>query len=188
MSDTARKEGLLALEETTHDLGNPYLEKGIRLVVDGLRPGIGQRYYGSGLTHTYECNKKRVKFWEDFGCLCSGMGHGRHPDWADQYDEDHGIGLFGNRFRYVTGTDHDPVWLHHCQLDLYSHCTQAGKERSGRGTFHGTGSQRASCRSRQGKTPASSKKNFPPLWKMMSWTRRRKPGLWDDCKMPSCRL
>lgn len=62
MSDTARKEGLLALEETTHDLGNPYLEKGIRLVVDGSDPELVRDIMEAELTHTYECNKKRVKF------------------------------------------------------------------------------------------------------------------------------
>ena len=39
-------------------------------------------------------------------------------------DENHGLGSFGNRFRHVTGTDYDPLWLYHCQLDLYSYCAQ----------------------------------------------------------------
>ncbi len=74
MSDTARKEGLLALEETTHDLGNPYLEKGIRLVVDGSDPELVRDIMEAELTHTYECNKKRVKFWEDFGAYAPAWG------------------------------------------------------------------------------------------------------------------
>lgn len=36
MSQTARKEGLLSLEQTIRDIENPFLQKGVGLVIDGM--------------------------------------------------------------------------------------------------------------------------------------------------------
>lgn len=38
LANTARKEGVLALEESASNMGNPFLKKGIMLIVDGTDP------------------------------------------------------------------------------------------------------------------------------------------------------
>ena len=40
LSNVARKEGLLALEEASNDIEDPFLKKGIMLVVDGTDPEL----------------------------------------------------------------------------------------------------------------------------------------------------
>ena len=40
MAERARREGLLALEEEAQDVDDPFLSKGLRLVVDGTDPEL----------------------------------------------------------------------------------------------------------------------------------------------------
>ena len=40
LANVARKEGLLALEEASNDIDDPFLKKGIMLVVDGTDPEL----------------------------------------------------------------------------------------------------------------------------------------------------
>ena len=40
LSDVSRKEGLLSLEEACEQIDNEFLEKGIRLIVDGTDPDL----------------------------------------------------------------------------------------------------------------------------------------------------
>ncbi|MBR4182542.1 MAG: motility protein A, partial [Lachnospiraceae bacterium] len=40
LSNVARKEGLLALEETASNMEDPFLKKGLMLVVDGTEPEL----------------------------------------------------------------------------------------------------------------------------------------------------
>lgn len=43
LSEKARKDGLLALEDNLHDIENAYMRKGIQMVIDGTDPGIIKR-------------------------------------------------------------------------------------------------------------------------------------------------
>lgn len=73
-SDTARKEGLLSLEEKSHGIENEFLEKGIRLIVDGTDPELVRDILENELQHKEERNRKRVRFWQDIGSYGPAWG------------------------------------------------------------------------------------------------------------------
>ena len=60
LSDTARKEGLLSLEEKSQEIENEFLSKGIRLVVDGTDPELVRDILENELLHKEERDKKRI--------------------------------------------------------------------------------------------------------------------------------
>ena len=74
MSDTARREGLLSLEESSHQLNEEFLEKGIRLVVDGTDPELVKDILESELLHKDERDRKRVRFWQDLASAGPAWG------------------------------------------------------------------------------------------------------------------
>lgn len=74
MSDLARKEGLLALENTSITEGNAFLKKGVELVVDGSNPELLRDIMETEMLHKFEKEKRRVKFWEDFGAYAPAWG------------------------------------------------------------------------------------------------------------------
>lgn len=74
LSDTARKEGLLSLEEKSHEIENDFLGKGIRLIVDGTDPELVRDILENELQHKEERDKKRVRFWQDIGSYGPAWG------------------------------------------------------------------------------------------------------------------
>lgn len=74
MSDIARKEGLLSLEEHAGEIPEEFLNKGIRLVVDGTDPELVKDILENELYHKEERNKKRVRFWQDLGSCAPAWG------------------------------------------------------------------------------------------------------------------
>lgn len=74
LSDTARKEGLLSLEEKSHEVENEFLEKGLRLIVDGTDPELVRDILENELLHKEERDKKRVRFWQDIGAYGPAWG------------------------------------------------------------------------------------------------------------------
>ncbi|MGN0513277.1 MAG: motility protein A [Lachnospiraceae bacterium] len=74
MSETARKEGLLSLEEKSNLKNNAFLNKGISLVVDGSEPELIRDILETELSHKYDREKKQIKFWEDFGSYAPAWG------------------------------------------------------------------------------------------------------------------
>lgn len=74
MSELARKEGLLALEEKGENEDNLFLQKGLRLVADGSDPELTRDILETELSHKFETEKKRVKFWQDFGAYAPAWG------------------------------------------------------------------------------------------------------------------
>ena len=58
LSNVARKEGLLALEEASNDIEDPFLKKGIMLVVDGTDPELVRGILETELTCLEERHKK----------------------------------------------------------------------------------------------------------------------------------
>ena len=74
LSNVARKEGLLSLEESAADMDEPFLKKGILLVVDGTDPDLVR-----GILETeMECIDSRHKgtagFWETLGAMGPAWG------------------------------------------------------------------------------------------------------------------
>ena len=74
LSNVARKEGLLSLEESASDMDEPFLKKGILLVVDGTDPDLVR-----GILETeMECidgrHKNTAGFWETLGSMGPAWG------------------------------------------------------------------------------------------------------------------
>lgn len=74
MSDLARKEGLLSLEEKGSQLEDRYLGKGISLVVDGSEPDLVRDIMETEMSHKYDSDKKQVRFWQDLGAYAPAWG------------------------------------------------------------------------------------------------------------------
>ena len=74
MSDIARREGLLSLEEKSEAIENEYLSKGIRLIVDGTDPDLVRDILENELYHTDERNQKRIRFWQDLASCAPAWG------------------------------------------------------------------------------------------------------------------
>lgn len=72
MSGIARKQGLLALEQ--HELSNPFLEKGVRLVVDGHQPDLVRRILTSDIDQTIEWYARGAKIFKAMGDVAPAMG------------------------------------------------------------------------------------------------------------------
>lgn len=74
LSNVARKEGLLSLEEAASDLEEPFLKKGILLVVDGTDPDLVRAILETELISVEDRHKKVIGFWE----MVAAMG----PAWG----------------------------------------------------------------------------------------------------------
>lgn len=74
MSDLARKEGLLSLEEKGSELTDRFLAKGISLVVDGSEPDLIRDIMEMEMSHQYDNDKKQIRFWQDLGAYAPAWG------------------------------------------------------------------------------------------------------------------
>ena len=74
LSNVARKEGLLALEEASAELDDAFLRKGVLLIVDGTDPELVRGILETEMSSIDERHKKNISFWTDLG----GMG----PAWG----------------------------------------------------------------------------------------------------------
>lgn len=74
LSNVARKEGLLALEDAANGLDDVFLQKGIMLIVDGTDPDLVRGIMETELINIEDRHKANIAFWEDLG----GMG----PAWG----------------------------------------------------------------------------------------------------------
>ena len=74
MSDIARREGILALEDRMQSMDNSFLKKGMTLVIDGADPELIKDIKDIEMTHRYEKERERVKFWQDFGAYGPAWG------------------------------------------------------------------------------------------------------------------
>ncbi len=74
LSNVARKEGLLSLEEAAADLEEPFLKKGILLVVDGTDPDLVRAILETELISVEDRHKKVIGFWD----MVASMG----PAWG----------------------------------------------------------------------------------------------------------
>ncbi len=74
LSNTARKEGLLALEESAANLEDPFLKKGILLIVDGTDPELVRNILETELSCLEERHKDKIGFWENMASMGPAWG------------------------------------------------------------------------------------------------------------------
>ena len=74
LSNVARKEGLLSLEEAAGDIEDDFLKKGILLVVDGTDPELVRAIMETELASVEERHKDKIGFWENVGAMGPAWG------------------------------------------------------------------------------------------------------------------
>ena len=74
LSNVARKEGLLSLEEVASELDDEFLKKGILLIVDGTDPELVRAILETELISTEDRHKKKISFWQDLGSMGPAWG------------------------------------------------------------------------------------------------------------------
>jgi chemotaxis protein MotA len=74
MSEKARREGLLALEEELEDFDDEYIKKGLRLVVDGTDGGIIRDLMENELSQIQERHAGKIGAINMWGTLAPGLG------------------------------------------------------------------------------------------------------------------
>lgn len=74
LANTARKEGLLALEEAAQQLQDDFLQKGIMLIVDGTDPELVRNILETELAFIEERHKGNQNVFETMGTLGPGFG------------------------------------------------------------------------------------------------------------------
>ncbi len=74
LSNTARKEGLLQLEEAASELNDDFMKKGILLIVDGTDPDLVRSIMETELISIEGRHKQVIKIWEDIGSMGPAWG------------------------------------------------------------------------------------------------------------------
>ncbi len=74
LSNVARKEGLLSLEEAAADLDDAFLKKGILLIVDGTDPELVRAILETELSSIDGRHKSKIGFWQDIASMGPAWG------------------------------------------------------------------------------------------------------------------
>lgn len=74
LAQLARKDGFLALEKEVDKIEDPFLQKGIRMLVDNTDPAVIQDVLDAEIAHLYEEEEIAGKFWEDVGAFSPTVG------------------------------------------------------------------------------------------------------------------
>ncbi|MDR1908507.1 MAG: motility protein A [Spirochaetaceae bacterium] len=74
MSEKARREGLLALEDEIQDLDDEFMQKGLRLVVDGTDAEVVRALMETELSQTQERHASKISAVNMWGTLAPGLG------------------------------------------------------------------------------------------------------------------
>lgn len=74
LSNVARKEGLLSLEEAASDMEEPFLKKGILLIVDGTDPDLVRAIMETELISIEGRHKAYIGFWDKLGAMGPAWG------------------------------------------------------------------------------------------------------------------
>ncbi len=74
LSNVARKEGLLSLEEAAGDLDDEFLKKGILLIVDGTDPELVRAIMETELVSLDDRHKQKIGFWENVAAMGPAWG------------------------------------------------------------------------------------------------------------------
>jgi chemotaxis protein MotA len=74
LAAVARKDGLLALETSIRKVDDPFLKKGLQLVVDGTEPKLTREILEIEINHTEEYNLTSAKVFESAGGYAPTIG------------------------------------------------------------------------------------------------------------------
>ncbi len=74
LSNVARKEGLLALEELGSNLEDEFMKKGILLIVDGTEPDLVRSILETELSCVESRHKAVIGFWENMASMGPAWG------------------------------------------------------------------------------------------------------------------
>lgn len=74
LSNVARKEGLLALEEAANEIDDDFLKKGILLIVDGTDPELVRSILETELTCIEDRHSSTIGFWENLAAMGPAWG------------------------------------------------------------------------------------------------------------------
>ncbi|MBQ8982875.1 MAG: motility protein A [Lachnospiraceae bacterium] len=74
LSNVARKEGLLALEESANSLEDEFMKKGILLIVDGTDPELVRNILETEIVNIDVRHKKNIGFWKTIGAMGPAWG------------------------------------------------------------------------------------------------------------------
>lgn len=74
LSNVARKEGLLALEEVAGNLDDEFMKKGILLIVDGTEPDLVRGILETELTCIDDRHRNVIGYWETMAAMGPAWG------------------------------------------------------------------------------------------------------------------
>lgn len=74
LSNTARKEGLLALEEAANGIDDEFLKKGVLLIVDGTDPELVRSILETELNCIESRHASKTSFWEQLSAMGPAWG------------------------------------------------------------------------------------------------------------------
>lgn len=74
LSNLARREGLLSLEESANALDNDFMKKGVMLIVDGTDPELVRSILEAELINTDTRHQENIGFWKNLGAMGPAWG------------------------------------------------------------------------------------------------------------------
>jgi chemotaxis protein MotA len=74
LSNLARREGLLALEESANNLDDEFMKKGIMLIVDGTDPELVRSILEAELVNIDARHQRNIGFWKGLGAMGPAWG------------------------------------------------------------------------------------------------------------------
>ncbi|MDD6327083.1 MAG: motility protein A [Lachnospiraceae bacterium] len=74
LSNLARREGLLALEESANNLDDEFMKKGVMLIVDGTDPELVRSILEADLVNIDSRHQGNISFWKNLGAMGPAWG------------------------------------------------------------------------------------------------------------------
>ncbi len=74
LSNLARREGLLALEESANSLEDEFMKKGLMLIVDGTDPELVRSILEAELVNVDARHQDNIQFWKGLGAMGPAWG------------------------------------------------------------------------------------------------------------------
>ncbi|MBQ9199457.1 MAG: motility protein A [Lachnospiraceae bacterium] len=74
LSNLARREGLLALEESANSLDDEFMKKGVMLIVDGTDPELVRSILEAELINVDTRHQQNIGFWKDVASMGPAWG------------------------------------------------------------------------------------------------------------------
>lgn len=74
LSNLARREGLLALEESANALDDEFMKKGVMLIVDGTDPELVRSILEAELINVDTRHQENIGFWKNLGTMGPAWG------------------------------------------------------------------------------------------------------------------